>query len=84
MPYHEPVSAALMGLVTGLGSAVVQANALPANPLVVPIVSAIVGGLMSFAVLKTTVRVVERDLKEIKDDVKDINKRVSRIEGAIE
>ena len=84
MPYHEPLTATLVGLTTGLGSAAVQAsvNVAP-NPFLVPIVSAAVGGLMSFAVLKSTVRVVERDLGDIKKKVDTIGERVARIEGRL-
>lgn len=85
MPYHEPVTATLMGITTGLASAVVQANAIAApNPMVVPIVSAVVGGLMSFAVLKTSLRYVERKGEDIERKVDDISTRVARIEGKLE
>lgn len=85
MPYHDPIAATFMGVTTGLGSAVMQANAVIStpNPYVVPIVSAGVGGLMSFVVLKTTVRVLERDLSEIKHQVNDMNTRLARVEGAM-
>lgn len=67
-----------------MGAAVIQANMVVGNPLVVPIVSAVIGGLMSFAVLKTTVRVVERDLNHVKDKLDDVHTRVARIEGKLE
>jgi tetrahydromethanopterin S-methyltransferase subunit C len=84
MMHPEGATSIGMAMVSGVAAAVVQANPMPNVPnFAVPIVSAIVGGLMSFAVLKTTVRVVERDLREMKDDVKDIGKRVARIEGQL-
>lgn len=84
MPHSEPISAMAVAVVTGMGSAVVQAGAVtPPNPFLVPIVSAAVGGIMSFAVLKTTVRVVERDLASASRKLDDMGTRLARIEGRL-
>jgi hypothetical protein len=40
--------------------------------LVVPVVSAIVGGLMSYAVLKTTVQKMEQDVRDMRKDMSEI------------
>lgn len=83
MPIEHSASLAI-GVMSGAVSAVVQsAGPTPVNPFVVPLLSAAVGGLMSFAVLRTTVQAVERDLGEMKKDVKDISTRVARIEGKL-
>lgn len=74
----------LVGLSTGLASAVVQATGVaPVHPFTIPVVSAAVGGIVSFAVLKTTVQLVKDDMRELKGDVKDIGKRLARIEGEL-
>lgn len=80
----EHTASTLVGLSTGLASAVVQATgAPPVHPFTIPIISAAVGGIVSFAVLKTTVEVVKEDMRELKGDVKDISKRLARIEGEL-
>lgn len=81
MHYGETVAATAVAVVTGLASAVVQASEPSPHPFTVPIVSAAVGGIVSFVVLKTTVKVVERDLLELKQDVKKLTISVARIEG---
>ncbi len=78
----EAITSTLVGVTTGLASLIVQAAPVTMHPLTVPTVSAAVGGIVSFAVLRTTVVVVERDLKEVRTDVKDISTRLARIEGA--
>lgn len=37
--------------------------------LLVPIISAVIGGVMSYAVLKTTVQKMERDVRDMRSDM---------------
>jgi phosphoribosylcarboxyaminoimidazole (NCAIR) mutase len=47
-------------------------NHVPITAFLVPIVSALVGGLMAFAVLKTTVQKMEQDVRDMRRDMSDI------------
>jgi ABC-type antimicrobial peptide transport system permease subunit len=78
----------------GVSSAVLQ-NALPTGmsmtSLLVPIISAVVGGLMSYAVLKTTVQKMERDVRDMRKDMSDIYTlvresltKVAKLEGRLD
>ena len=49
-----------------------------------PIGSAIVAGMVAFGTIKTSVKIMERDLRELREDVKDVGTRVARIEGKLE
>ena len=77
----------------GVSSAVLQ-NAPPTGmsmtSLLVPIISAVVGGLMSYAVLKTTVQKMERDVRDMRKDMSDIYTlvresltKVAKLEGRL-
>lgn len=49
-----------------------------------PMGSAIVAALVAYGTIKTSVKIMERDLTELRRDVKDISNRVARIEGKLE
>lgn len=82
-----------IGAVSAVMSAVVQgSSAAPSiGSLLVPALSAIVGAVSSYAVLKTTVKTVERDVGFMRKDIGHINEvisdtsvRLARIEGRLE
>lgn len=59
--------------------------------LMVPVVSAVIGAAMSYAILKTTVEMNTRDIAAIRHDMNDIytllrdaNNRIAHIEGRLE
>ena len=59
--------------------------------LIIPIVSAIVGAIMGYAVLKTTVKAMERDMGLLRKDVahvydllRGMSDRIARIEGRLD
>jgi len=66
----------------------------PVSPmvgLVVPIVSAIIGAIMGYAVLKTTVKSMEKDMTLLRQDVSHVyellrgmSDRIARIEGRLD
>lgn len=86
-------SAAVGGLM-GIASAAIQYTATPVfnvNALVVPLVSAVIGGLMSYAVLRNTVSRMEQDVSDIRREMKDMNDmfrdvlvKLSHLEGRME
>lgn len=82
-----------VGAVSAVLSAVVQdgASTPSLGSLLVPALSAIVGAVSSYAVLKTTVKTVERDVGFMRKDIMQINEtisdtsvRLARIEGRLE
>lgn len=86
-------SAAVGGLM-GITSAAIQYIATPVfnvNALIVPLASAIIGGLMSYAVLRNTVSRMEKDVRDIRREIKDMNDlcrdmlvKLSHLEGRME
>jgi len=80
----------------GASSAVLQTasagtSGVPMTALVVPIISAVIGGLMSYAVLKTTVQKMERDVRDMRKDMGEIYdllrenaKAVAHMQGRME
>jgi hypothetical protein len=59
--------------------------------MVVPLVSAVIGAVFSYAVLKTTVKTIEKDLflmrkdlGQVYDLLRDSSTRIARIEGRME
>jgi hypothetical protein len=59
--------------------------------MAVPLVSGVIGIAVSWGMMRVTVKVVERDVKGMRDDIRDIynlsreiSDRVSRMEGRIE
>lgn len=91
LDYHTlvPMGAAVA---SGVASAVVQ-SAPPVNPgtsMLVPLLSAVIGGAVSYGILKGTVQAVKDSHSSMSHDIKAINKnvidlvgRVSNIEGRI-
>ena len=84
-----------LGALFAVGSAVLQNTTAPSNPsmtaVIVPVVSAVVGGLMSYAVLKTTVQKMERDVRDMRRDmselytlVRDSMTKIARVEGRLD
>jgi hypothetical protein len=93
IPYNTlvPTAAAVM---SGVASAAVQSASVtevnPALAMLVPIVSAAIGGAVSYGILKGTVQAVKESHASMETDIKSINKnvvdlvgRVSNIEGRI-
>lgn len=78
----------------GVSSAVLQnapSTGMSMTSLLVPIISAVVGGLMSYAVLKTTVQKMERDVRDMRKDMSDIYTlvresltKVAKLEGRLD
>jgi len=85
----ETSTALMIGASTAAGTAFAQTN--PAWSVAVPLVSGIIGIAVSWGMMRVTVKVVERDVKGMRDDIRDIytltrdiSDRVSRMEGRIE
>jgi hypothetical protein len=49
-----------------------------------PLGSAIVAGGVAVVTIRTSVKIMERDLHEVRKDLKDVATRVARIEGKLE
>ena len=89
----ESLSMAL-GAVTAVGTATIQqAAGVPMNgaSLVVPLVSAVIGAAMSYAMLKTTVARMQMDVRDMRKDMGEIydllrenSKSVAHLEGRLE
>lgn len=85
----ETSTALLIGAASAAGTAIAQTN--PANGMIVPIISGIIGIAVSWGMMRVTVKVVERDVKGMREDIRDIyhltrdiSDRVSKMEGRIE
>ena len=85
----ETSTALMIGAVSAAGTAMAQTN--PANGMMVPIMSGIIGIAVSWGMMRVTVKVVERDVKGMREDIRDIynlsrdiSDRVSKMEGRIE
>lgn len=85
----ETSTALMIGAASAAGTAFAQTN--PAGNLTVPIVTGVIGIAVSWGMMRVTVKVVERDVKGMRDDIRDIynltrdiSDRVSRMEGRIE
>lgn len=71
-----------------------EASAVPISPLIgltIPIVSALIGAITGYAVLKTTVKALEKDMTQLRSDVahvyellRNTSDRIARIEGRLE
>lgn len=64
--------AATMGVATAAIQAAVQNVQSSIHPLFVPMISALVGGVMSYAVLKTTVQKMESDVRDMRRDMSEM------------
>jgi hypothetical protein len=85
----ETSTALMIGAASAAGTALAQTN--PANGMMVPIMSGIIGIAVSWGMMRVTVKVVERDVKGMREDIRDIynlsrdiSDRVSKMEGRIE
>lgn len=91
----ESVSLKISALVAS-GSIVLQNAGVPSSPasinaLIVPIISALVGGVMSYAMLKATVQKMERDVRDMRSDMgemytllRDAMTKIAHMEGRLE
>jgi hypothetical protein len=82
-----------IGVVSAIGAVVLQKDAStgPSMAMMVPIVSAVIGGVMSYAVLRTTVSKMERDMRDMRKDMSDIYTlvresltKVAKLEGRLD
>jgi len=85
----ETSTALLIGAASAAGTAFAQTS--PAGTMTMPIVSGIIGIAVSWGMMRVTVKVVERDVKGMREDIRDIynlsreiSDRVSKMEGRIE
>lgn len=82
-----------LGVVSAVGSAMLQqTTGAPMNSasLVVPLVSAVIGAAMSYAMLKTTVSRMQMDVRDMRKDMGEIYdllrenaKAVAHLEGRL-
>jgi hypothetical protein len=83
-----------VGSVMAVGSAVLQGAAgatSSSSNMLVPVISAAIGGVMSYAVLKTTVQKMERDVRDMRRDMgemytllRDAMTKIAHIEGRLD
>jgi phosphoribosylcarboxyaminoimidazole (NCAIR) mutase len=85
------ISALLAASSAVLQSSTVHTPGIPIASLLVPIVSAVVGGLMSYAVLRTTVHNMEREVRDMRKDMSEIYAlvresltKVAKLEGRLD
>jgi hypothetical protein len=80
-----------VGAVTGASASVMQSTTTPSIAMLVPIISALVGGAVSYGILKGVVHAMERDVAQVRKDIgqiydltRDLAVKVARIEGELE
>lgn len=80
-----------IGAVIAAGTSAVQASGPDQWSFIVPLVSAVTGAVFSYAVLKTTVKTIEKDLNLMRQDlgqvydlIRESSTRIARIEGRLE
>lgn len=85
----ETSTALMIGAASAAGTAMAQSG--PFNGLTMPIVSGVIGVAVSWGMMRVTVKVVERDVKGMRADIRDIynlsreiSDRVSKMEGRTE
>ena len=85
----ETSTALMIGAASAAGTAIAQTN--PSGGMMVPIMSGIIGIAVSWGMMRVTVKVVERDVRGMREDIRDIynlsrdiSDRVSKMEGRIE
>ena len=91
MTYEQGVSVGV-GALSFVGSAAIQtAEATGASPMVVPIISAIIGAAISYGMLRGAVKALEKNHDDFRAEIKEIShtlhqtaQQVARIEGAME
>lgn len=89
---HTHYLSIAMGATSGIAASVLQSpETSSVTPMLVPLVSAIIGAVFSYAVLKTTVQTMERDLRELRKDLgqvfdllRDAAIKIARIEGELD
>jgi hypothetical protein len=81
----------IIGAITGASASVMQSSTSPTLSMLVPIISAVVGGAISYGILRGTVQTMERDLAHMREDlgqvfnlIRDASDRVARIEGKLD
>ena len=86
----EQTVGATVGVLSGIGSAVLEAGG-GSFGLSVPIVSALVGGAVSYGILRGTVVALEARHKDLREELHNIRdtlhataEKVARIEGTME
>lgn len=95
----DNVTALTIGALSAVSAAAtqtiaVETSSVPITPIIgltVPIVSALIGAITGYAVLKTTVKALERDMTQLRNDVSHVyellrttSDRIARIEGRLE
>lgn len=70
----QSASAVIGGTMAVASAAIQQVSAAPvgSSALIVPLFSALIGGVMSYAVLKTTVSRMEQDVRDIRKDMSEM------------
>lgn len=89
MTVEQTVSASV-GVLSAVASATLQATGQQGG-LTAPVVSAIIGAAVSYGVLRGTVVALERDTKQLREDMhamrdtmQHVAEKVARIEGTME
>lgn len=64
------------GITSAIGAAMLQtvppSDGISLTTILVPTISAVVGGVMSYAVLKTTVQKMEQDVRDMRRDMSEM------------
>jgi hypothetical protein len=88
MTPHIEGSAVVIGAIVGMATAVTQQSpvemGLLGSMFSSPVGSATVSMGVALITIKTSVKIMERDLSEVRKDLKDVATRVARIEGKLE
>lgn len=85
-------SSFLVAIVTGASAGAMQTTtASPTMSMMVPIVSAVVGGAISYGILKGVVQTMERDVNQMRRDMgqlydllRDLSSKIAHLEGRLE
>lgn len=90
---HAHISAGIVAVISGTSSAIMQAT-VPSQSysiLLVPAISALVGGGIAYGVIKTSVDALQRSMEKMEDNIghiyglmRDQAKSISKIEGQLE
>jgi hypothetical protein len=83
-----------IGALAGLGSAAIQASAPSsesAYAMLVPVLSAVVGASVSYGIMKATIKTIERDIHQSRQDIghlydlmRDVTASLAHIKGQME
>jgi hypothetical protein len=74
----------IVGVVTAVTQQPVNQMGMLGDLLSSPLGSAFIAAIVAFSTIKTSVKIMERDLHEVRKDLKDVATRVARIEGKLE